>query len=153
MVKKDTAFLLTSLQGILLDVTEIVYSIVELAGESVADPVKFRDNLNMSAFIIDNTIVEAITAVLVMVTGLQAAGISLKASGAVVMEGTGIKEISMKIDEMNSPSPAIERGITIGKMAVILGKGGNLIANDVIKIKGMVEAADNNVTKALIEDI
>jgi hypothetical protein len=143
MVNSDWVLLLTKLQELLLQTSGMVYDWIEDFYDLVHEDegaVKLRDNLNMSAFIIDNTIVDAVTTVLAAITTLRPSGIQLKSSGAVVMEGEGIKEISLKIDSMNTPTPALEYGLTIAKIGAAGIKAINLVKNNVTQGIRMADA-------------
>jgi hypothetical protein len=148
MVNADWVLLLTKTQDLLLQLTDTVYTWVEEFYEAEGEEaIIFRDNLNMSAFIIDNTIVEAITIALMIATTLRPSSIQLNSAGAVVMEGEGIKEISLKVDEMNSPTPALEYGLAIAEMAMLGAKFVTSTTNNINAAKGIKESAKERTEK------
>jgi hypothetical protein len=154
MVNSDWVLLLTKLQELLLETTDAVYGWVEdMYDVTSKGDSTFRDDLNMSAFIIDNTIVDAVAAALASLTTLRPSGIQLKSSGAVVMEGEGIKEISLKIDSMNTPTPVLEYGLTIAEIASTVVKSVTLVRSNVIKIKGMVNTEQERKEKTTWEEL
>lgn len=111
-------YLVTQLMNLLLDTTSMVYSILEnkfVAGnfdkddkKTGSDLTKFRDNLNMAAFITDNGIVNLCVDIMAAPSAIAKADTTWNSFGGIKISAQEYQtSIVTKNEKIGSPSPAL----------------------------------------------
>jgi hypothetical protein len=107
------SLVLTQALDMVLDMTATTYATVDYFCTrnkelSVAKLSSIRDDLNMSAFIIDNAIMEIVLTALGARTALDTAALSLDSFGKVTVKGGQFSRMALAKDEaFETPSPAV----------------------------------------------
>jgi hypothetical protein len=147
----DWVPILTNFLGFLLSVTETVYSCIEqsmdLAG---ALDKKARDNINITALIIDNSLITIVTGILCVIQTVNSAKIEIAADGNITLESAEQTQIYVnQAVQVGSPTSAIKEGvykIKIIKNVVEIAQHG---ANFGTAITALVSQADDDEEETL----
>jgi hypothetical protein len=116
----NIAYILSDVLNIALDLTSKAYSCADKygskgkSGQALSD---FRDDLNMSAFIVDNAIIDSVLSILAGFSNAASARILLDSSGIVTIRGDKYKGLTLTSSlEVTTPTLAV-----IQTMATIEG--------------------------------
>ena len=164
--KSSWILMITTAMKTILEITSQVYSAIELAQEkkwegsdgetkedvSEKDKSEFADNMNMAAFITDNTIIDIGTGILAILNQPQKAEIKLGADGNLEMEAAQIKKFDMQDIEAETPSSAIRYGVqAVGIVADVVDIG-VFVAEKGIKINAIAEKIKHSKDEEMAKD-
>jgi hypothetical protein len=115
--------------SIILSITEAVYDALEmlLKYQDMFDK-KARDNLNLSALIVDNTVINIVTTIIVAIQTVKSSKIELSANGDIVLEAAKEQKFyAIQSEEAASPSSTTKEWVYNLQLAAQLGQGGKLL--------------------------
>jgi hypothetical protein len=169
MLGDDTVTMITQMLNLLLKITGEVYSLTESViypkwveaeeeknknkedkdKKDILSKEKFRDRLNVAAYITDNGIIAIANTVLAFVATAEAS-VSLKYNGELVLESRHTRLLAENLTDGNTPSPiikSVQKGIKTASWITDLAGIGRSVYKNVESIKKFKEGnakADKN---------
>jgi hypothetical protein len=137
MTDFDKSYIVSEALNYILDLASTAYSLADefgskgKSGKALSD---FRDNLNMSAFIIDNAIIEIAVGILAIWSDPVSARILLDSSGTVTIKGNQYKGLTLTSSlEVTTPTLAVIENMVKAENAVSVTRALADLAQDCTK--------------------
>jgi hypothetical protein len=143
------SLVITQAMNMVLDITSTVFSTLEnihaagnfdktqgdkkkqLGGKELS---AFRDNLNMAAYIVDNTIMDIVLAALAGPNTINPSALSLDSFGCLSVSANTYKGMKLEEEDYETPTPAIMTAAESAAAIVSATKDLADLANDVAKL-------------------